>query len=152
MGASLRIAVLADTHDRLIPSVMETVATADEIWHLGDVCQKENLDKIKALGPPVFVVRGNQDSETSWPMSLELERFGHRYHLVHIPPASVPVGTEYLLHGHTHVPRKQKVEGATLLNPGSAGLANKGAPRSFAWLELIEGREPVFRLVGIQTE
>lgn len=126
------------------------VAEADEIWHLGDVCEKATFEKIQAIGPPVLVVRGNQDSEVSWPMSLELERFGHRYHLVHIPPATVPQGTEYLLHGHTHVPRNQKGEGATFLNPGSAGLANKGAPRSFAWLELAEGREPVFRLVGVK--
>ena len=40
------------------------------------------------------------------------------------------------------------VEGVRFLNPGSAGLANKGAPRSFAWLELRKGVEPVFRLVG----
>jgi len=41
------------------------------------------------------------------------------------------------------------VEGTRFLNPGPAGLANKGAPRSFAWLELAEGREPVFRLAAV---
>ncbi|KRP31771.1 MAG: phosphodiesterase, partial [Verrucomicrobia subdivision 6 bacterium BACL9 MAG-120924-bin69] len=136
MSASWRIAVIADTHDRLSPFVLESIQEADEIWHLGDVCERESWDKICALGRPSLVVRGNQDSEMSWPMSLELERLGHRFHLLHIPPRSAPAGVKYLLHGHTHVPRDQEVEATRFLNPGSAGLANKGAPRSFAWLEL----------------
>ncbi|MDA0859250.1 MAG: metallophosphoesterase family protein, partial [Verrucomicrobia bacterium] len=78
MSASWRIAVIADTHDRLSPFVLESIQEADEIWHLGDVCERESWDKICALGRPSLVVRGNQDSEMSWPMSLELERLGHR--------------------------------------------------------------------------
>ncbi len=149
MAGPLRIAVIADTHDRLVPSLLEAIRGADEIWHLGDVCEKSTLEKIRELGPQVSVVRGNQDSAADWPMSLELERFGHRFHLVHIPPLQAPAGTEFLLHGHTHVPRDQRVEGTRFLNPGPAGLANKGAPRSFAWLELVERKEPGFRLAAI---
>lgn len=150
MAGALRIAVIADTHDRLVPSLLETIREADEIWHLGDVCEQATLQTIRDLGPPIFVVRGNQDNQPDWPMSLELERLGHRFHLLHIPPRQVPGGTEFLLHGHTHVPRDQLVEGARYLNPGSAGLANKGAPRSFAWLELAAGREPIFRLAAVR--
>ncbi|MCX6935677.1 MAG: metallophosphoesterase family protein [Verrucomicrobia bacterium] len=141
---------MADTHDKLPPFLLEAIAPADEIWHLGDVCEKSILETIRKIGPPVQVVRGNQDSKEAWPMSLELERLGHRFHLVHIPPSSAPTGVKFLLHGHTHVPRDQIVDGARFLNPGPAGLANKGAPRSFAWLELAEGMEPVFRLVAIR--
>ncbi len=150
MARSSRIAVIADTHDRLVPSLLEAIREADEIWHLGDVCETSTLQTIRELGPKVSVVRGNQDSNGDWPMSLELERFRHRFHLVHIPPGHAPTGTEYLLHGHTHVPRDQTVEGTRFLNPGPAGLANKGAPRSFAWLELAERKEPVFRLAAVR--
>ena len=150
MGATLRIAVIADTHDRLPPSMMEAIQTADEIWHLGDVCESSTLEKIHALGPSVQVVRGNQDSSTAWPMSLDLKRLDQTFHLLHIPPASTPLGVKVLLHGHTHVPRDQMIGEARYLNPGSAGLANKGAPRSFAWLEITERKEPVFRLASIR--
>ena len=34
----LRIFVLADTHNKLPPEVVDLAAGADEIWHLGDVC------------------------------------------------------------------------------------------------------------------
>ncbi|NDB95070.1 MAG: metallophosphoesterase [Verrucomicrobia bacterium] len=150
MGAGLRIAVIADTHDRLAPSLLEGIAPADEIWHLGDVCERTTFQEILRIGPMVQVVRGNQDNEADWPMSLELERLGQRFHLIHIPPRSAPVGVKNLLHGHTHVPRDQVIEGTRFLNPGSAGLANKGASRSYAWLELQRGVEPVFRLVGVR--
>jgi len=149
VSVSLRIAVIADTHDRLPDFVMEAIVGADEIWHLGDVCEKETWEKVCDLGRPTQLVRGNQDYEASWPMSLELERLGCRFHLLHIPPRAAPAGVRYLMHGHTHVPRDQVVEGVRFLNPGSAGLANKGAPRSFAWLDLKKGEEPVFRLVGV---
>lgn len=152
MSADLRIAVVADTHDRLVPFVMESIRSADEIWHLGDVCEKATWEAICALGKPTQLVKGNQDSEINWPMSLDLERLGHCFHLLHIPPRSAPSGVRYLLHGHTHVPRDQEIEGTRFLNPGSAGLANKGAPRSFAWLELRKGAKPVFRLVGVKGD
>ena len=83
-------------------------------------------------------------------MSLELKRMDHSFYLLHIPPASTPLGVKVLLHGHTHVPRDQMIGEARYLNPGSAGLANKGAPRSFAWLEITERKEPVFRLASIR--
>ena len=150
MGSSLRIAVIADTHDRLPASMLEDIQSADEIWHLGDVCEPATLEKIRAMGPVVQVVRGNQDSSADWPMSLELKRLDQSFHLVHIPPVSVPQGVKFLLHGHTHVPRDQKIGETRFLNPGPAGLANKGAPRSFAWLEITERKEPVFRLASIR--
>ena len=119
MAGSLRIAVIADTHDRLPPFLLEAIREADEIWHLGDVCEQGTLKTIQDLGPRVFVVRGNQDNQPDWPMSLELERFGHRFHLVHIPPRHAPAGTEFLLHGHTHVRCDERSGRTRIVNPGA---------------------------------
>jgi len=130
--------------------MMEVIREANEIWHLGDVCEVATLEEIRALGLPVQVVRGNQDAQPEWPMSLDLARLDQTFHLLHIPPASAPLGVKYLLHGHTHVPRDQMIGETRFLNPGAAGWANKGAPRSFAWLEIVERREPVFRLAPIR--
>jgi len=146
----LRIAVIADTHDRLPSSMLEDIQTADEIWHLGDVCDPATLEQIRSLGPPVQVVRGNQDFQPDWPMSLALKRRDQTFHLLHIPPVSTPQGVKFLMHGHTHVPRDQMIGETRYLNPGAAGLANKGAPRSFAWLEITDRKEPVFRLASIR--
>src|SRR5256885_4305420 len=102
----MRIAVLADTHNRFPASLPERLREADEIWHLGDVCAPETLVEFEQLGPPLHVVMGNCDAHP-WPLTLNFEREGTRFHLVHIPPRRAPRGAHVLLHGHTHVPRDE---------------------------------------------
>jgi len=96
------------------------------------------LAEIRAIGPDFFGVLGNNDMGLDLPHSLKLERGGHTFALIHIPPMR-PGGADFLLHGHTHVPRDEGIGMTRVLNPGSVGLANKGAPASYAWLE-IDGR------------
>lgn len=128
------IGVIADTHDRLVPQVAKVFRDVDEIWHLGDVCAKEILDELRMINPKVTVVLGNNDFELSSPMSLDLERCGERFHLIHILPRQMPPQTDWLLFGHTHRPADEMHQGVHLFNPGSAGRANKGAPLSVGFL------------------
>lgn len=141
MSRALRIFVLADTHNRL-PANLEALAKeADEIWHLGDVCDPAILETIETFGPPVTTVRGNCDSNSEWPLVIDLERNGVRFRLVHIPPERAPANVDVLLHGHTHVPRQERVEGVLFLNPGCVTRPNRGAPASVASLEIApEGK------------
>jgi len=146
----LRIAVIADTHDRFPESVADAISAADEIWHLGDVCRAATLETIRRIGPPVTVVRGNNDFFQPWPMEELLERHGVTCRLIHIPPRRTKLGTaDLLLHGHTHVPRDEVVDGVRILNPGSIGKANKGAPPSYAWLHLATGQQVEWRIVRV---
>ena len=92
-----RIAVIADTHDRVPPGLLERLAAADEIWHLGDVCAPETLAEFETLGKPLHVVIGNNEWHNLWPVELRLERHGQRFHLVHIPPRHAPAGIRFLL-------------------------------------------------------
>jgi putative phosphoesterase len=135
----MRVAVLADTHDRLPPHLPARLAEADEIWHLGDVCKPSILDTLSALGPPLRVVRGNCDECLDWPLALDFTLEGFRLHLTHIPPRVAPPGVDLLFHGHTHVPRFERVGHALFLNPGCITRPNRGAPASWAWLELQRG-------------
>lgn len=143
---AMRIAVLADTHDRYPPSLPGRLRGADEIWHLGDVCDPATLAEFAQLGPPLQVVLGNCDCHPDWPVALELERAGVRFYLTHIPPAEVPAGVQVVLHGHTHVPRDEVVEGVRWLNPGCISRP-RGVATGFAWLTVERGRltrwEPV---------
>lgn len=135
-GKDLRILVLADTHDLLPEKLEELSAGVDEIWHLGDVCEPEILTTIKALGPPVTVVRGNCDHEESWPLVVDLERNGWRFRLIHIAPDLPPAEIHVLLHGHTHVPGDERRGEVRFLNPGCVTRPNRGAPPSVAYLEV----------------
>ncbi|MDQ2867259.1 MAG: YfcE family phosphodiesterase [Verrucomicrobiota bacterium] len=135
----MKILVLADTHNRL-PANMSALANGvNEIWHLGDVCDEAILDELRALGPPVTLVRGNCDAENTWPLVVDLTRHGTRFRLQHIPPgAREQSATDVFLHGHTHVPRHERVGKILFLNPGCVTRPNRGAPASVAYLEIDE--------------
>ena len=145
----MRIAVIADTHNRLPSSVRAALAAADEIWHLGDICSPATLKELRGLGPPVHAIGGNCDPRGLAPETLTLERDGHSFYLIHEPPDAVPPGTDFALHGHTHVPRDEILSGVRYLNPGSVGKPNHGAPASFAWLDLQPGAAPHWTLFRV---
>lgn len=132
----MRIAVIADTHNRLPDSLLQRLHEADAIWHLGDVCRPATLEPLLALARPIVIVRGNNDDHPSWPLYSKQVLGAHRCFLIHIPPRRPPADCELLLHGHTHVPRDETQDGVRILNPGCVTRPNRGAPKSFAWLTL----------------
>ncbi len=134
----MRIAVISDTHDRYPPSLPALLRGADEIWHLGDVCEPGTLEEYIALGVPIQVVRGNCDAY-DWPLELRLTRERVEFFLTHIPPAKAPPRCDVLLHGHTHVPRDETIGGVRWLNPGCI-TRPRSAGRSFAWLTVQKGQ------------
>ncbi len=136
-----RIGVVADTHDRWVPRVGELFKEVDEIWHLGDVCNEEILEELRAINSKLTVVLGNNDFHLDFPISLNLERGGERFHLIHILPKRMPSDCQWLLFGHTHRPLDEIHEGVHLFNPGSAGRANKGAPLSVGFLVREKGKK-----------
>ena len=136
----MRIAVISDTHDRVPDALPSLLSGADEIWHLGDVCDPDTLIHFERSGRQLHVVLGNCDSCPAWPLTLSLERQGLRFHLEHIPPRRAPRGVDAVLHGHTHVPRDERdPHGVRWLNPGCITRPNRGAPPSFAWLTIENG-------------
>lgn len=147
----MRIAVISDTHDRYPPSLPSQLASADELWHLGDVCTPETLVEFEQLGIPLSVVRGNCDLNDEWPLSLQLEREGVSFFLTHIPPAKAPEGCAALLHGHTHVARDEMIQGVRWLNPGCVTRPRERGP-SFAWLTVERGKLTSWELVRISRD
>lgn len=144
-----RIFVLADTHNRLPETVKEMARSADEIWHLGDVCSESILDELRALGRRVTVVRGNCDSNFEWPLVVDLVRRGLRFRLQHVPPDDLPDEVDVVLHGHTHVPRHEKRGNVLFLNPGCVTRPNRGSPPSVAWLDIAD-EKLTWRLVPLR--
>jgi putative phosphoesterase len=144
----MRIAVIADTHGRLPESVANAIRTADEIWHLGDFPDPTMVAAIRGLGPTFHGVLGNCDCGIDLPMELLLERAGRTFRLIHIPPAKL-TGADFLLHGHTHVPRDEKIGATRVLNPGTVSKPNHGSPPSFAWMEIDDAGTVSWRVVPV---
>lgn len=139
-SVALRIAVLSDSHDRLPSGLSARFAAADEIWHLGDVCDPRVLSDLEQLGKPLQVVAGNCDAHPAWPRQRRIERAGRIFWLEHIPRSHAPPGVDFMLHGHTHVPRDEiDAMGVRWLNPGSVSSPRHQGPPSFAWLTLEVG-------------
>jgi uncharacterized protein len=130
------VAVFGDTHDRFPAELPARMAEADEIWHLGDVCEPATLVEFELLGRPLLVVRGNNDWHEPWPLTRRLERRGRLFHLEHIAPRRAPPGAEFVLSGHTHVPADVlDAAGVRWLNPGCISRP-RAVVRSFAWLRI----------------
>lgn len=148
----MRIAVFSDTHDRYPYWLPERLRDADEIWHLGDVCDPAVLTEFEQLGKPLSVVLGNCDNFAAWPLELRLEREGVRFCLTHIPPERAPKDIDAILHGHTHVPRDETIRGVRWLNPGCITRPNRGAPPSYAWLSLAKGKIISWELIRVHAD
>lgn len=147
----MRIAVLADTHDLLPEDLRPLLPSADEVWHLGDVCSRRLLDDLRALNPRLSAVRGNCDPAFVGPETLTLDRGGLRFFLIHIPVVAPPPGVDCVLHGHTHVPRDETIDGVRFLNPGNVAKPNHGAGPSFAWLTLAGRRRMTWEHVPLPS-
>jgi putative phosphoesterase len=144
----MRIAVISDTHDLYPPRFPQRLQAADEIWHLGDVCEPDVLVEFRNLDVPLHVVLGNNELHDLWPLELTLVRGGRKFFLTHIPPQRVAPGIDVVLHGHTHVPRDETdANGVRWLNPGCITRPNRGARSSFAWLTIEEGKPLKWELV-----
>ena len=140
MPMTPRIFVLADTHNKLPGKILGLAKGAGEIWHLGDVCAEMILDELRAIGPPVTIVRGNCDSNSDWPLVVDGVRGGLKFRLQHIPPEPLSADVDVVLHGHTHVPRNERRGGVIFLNPGCVTRPNRGSAASVAWLEIENGK------------
>lgn len=94
----------------------------------------------------VLCVRGNCEAEVDqmvldFPVLADyawLEIQGYRIFATHghLFGGKPPLRTgEVLLHGHTHVPRLETVNGITILNPGSLSIPKENSPHSYMTLE-----------------
>lgn len=130
----MRIGVVSDTHDRILPELFEALAGVDEILHAGDVCTEDALAEIESLAP-VTAVHGNMDEG---PLSRRLpderivERGGVRIVLVHghrLPRGDLdaladhcrPMAPAIAVFGHIHEPVSAVRAGIHCFNPGTAG-------------------------------
>jgi uncharacterized protein len=137
---------VSDTHGQLRPEAVALLRGVDLVLHAGDVGREEVLEGLRAIAP-VYVVRGNVD-HGPWaerlPVELVLSLGEVQLYMVH-QPEHVRLSGRFeevtlVIHGHTHMPRREERDGVVYLNPGAAGPRRFGLPVTLALLE-IEGSE-----------
>lgn len=151
-----RIVVLADTHVRrgsnrhLPPSAYEELASADAVWHAGDVLIPELLDELSGFAP-VTAVLGNNDRELLGvlPERVEEELDGVRVAMVHDSGATAGrerrlrrwfPEADLVIFGHSHAPVDvEGVDGQRLFNPGSPTERRRAPSHTLGIVEIEDG-------------
>jgi putative phosphoesterase len=89
------------------------------------------LEELRAWGPPVEAVYGNQDAPAltqTLPLEHVVQVGATRLGMVHIPGPAVGRAArlrarfpdcDAIVYGHTHVPEMSRDDGVWILNPGS---------------------------------
>lgn len=145
------IAVVSDTHGIVLPVAYSLQRNkVDIVLHLGD--NASDAKKIEQItGMEIYAVAGNCDENSKdVPEELVLEIRRKKFFLTHghnydvdngidkIIEKAKEVGADYALFGHTHVHLRERVDGITVLNPGSTTLPRKGDTKGYYIINLIE--------------
>lgn len=144
----MRIGLISDTHGLLHPNVLNLLGGVEHILHAGDVGMPTVLTDLRTIAP-VTAVWGNTDGfdiRACTAAEIEVDLGGVRFAIAHghrvaefdqlcelFPRAAV------IVHGHSHVPRDDFVNGFRMLNPGSAGPGGAGWAPSVAIAEILGG-------------
>jgi putative phosphoesterase len=151
------IGVVSDTHGYYDERLDELLAGAVHIIHAGDIGTHEVYARLKTLAP-VTAVLGNTDLpywEADLPWEAEVEVLGWRILLCHIGKSlmgrhdPVAEGYDLVVSGHSHKAAVEWRQRTLFLNPGAAGKARFGLPRTLARVTVgIDGR-PIPEIVPL---
>ena len=145
------VAVVSDIYGIVLPVAYSLQRNkVDIVLHLGD--DSEDVKKIEQItGMEVYAVAGNCDKnpkDIPEELVLEIRRkkffltHGHNYNVNNgidkIVEKAKEVGADYALFGHTHVHLRERVDGITVLNPGSTTMPRQGDTKGYYIVNLIE--------------
>ncbi|MDT8436846.1 MAG: metallophosphoesterase family protein [Gemmatimonadota bacterium] len=152
----MRIGLVSDLHGVLPAEVFDLLHGVERLLVAGDTGRSELLADLEAIAP-VLAVWGNVDGpeiRAAVPESRETDLGGARFALVHghrAAPHYVDLldafpTADVVVHGHTHVPRCERIGSRLLVNPGAASAGRGGWPPSLAIAEVVDGRVEVRHL------
>ena len=156
----MRIALVSDTHDRILPAIFDALAGVDEILHAGDVCGPKALAELETIAP-VTAVCGNMDDGAlteRHPEELRLKRDGITIGMIHghlVGRAEISDlarhfrtwAPDLVVFGHTHEAIDETRGAMRFFNPGTAG--GVGGPPTIGLLEIASGD---FRLEHVRLD
>ncbi|HKV37589.1 MAG TPA: metallophosphoesterase family protein [Blastocatellia bacterium] len=142
----MKIGVVSDTHGRFDSRLESLFEGVDLILHAGDIGKVDVIQALERIAP-VLAVEGNNDSFGSYPVTrveqLENRTFLIRHIFGEIHQLKAADHTlirelkpDVIVFGHSHRAYREKLGGALLFNPGSAGPKRFSLPRTAGLLLL----------------
>ena len=159
----MKILIISDTHGLLwyLDEVLKKVGLIDMLIHCGDIQKDEDPIK-EAVNCPVYMVAGNNNFGSLLEKELFLNignyhimvTHGHRYSVGYgldmLAASAKSKGADIVMFGHTHVPLIKKVDGITLINPGSITIPRQSGRRpSYAFMEIDREGEAHFTIAEL---
>lgn len=133
------IGVISDIHGTLSHKAYEALLGVDHIICAGDIENPQVLFELESIAPTTCVL-GNCDRfyDPSIPFIATPHLEGVRFRVCHRPEdiGLLDKDTSVVVHGHTHIPRNQLLNGVHFINPGSASYPRGGSPKSIAKITL----------------
>ena len=152
----MKIGVISDTHNFFDPRIPELFAGVEHILHGGDIGQPRILFQLEQIAPVSAVLGNTDDPGFGYPLTELVVLGGRKFLLQHIVNPRQLEDTlkarlererpDVVIYGHTHKPFCETIGGVLFFNPGYAGNARFGMPRSLAILNCQGERiEPTYR-------
>lgn len=139
----MKIGIVSDIHGFLCEAAHAALSSCDLILCAGDTERESVLMELEAIAPTIAVM-GNCDRRScgfDLPYTASPRIGGVRFFITHRPEdIGAPADdVAVIVHGHTHVPRNETIDGIRYVNPGSATHPRGGSKRSIAVLSIEEG-------------
>jgi len=160
----MKIAIISDTHnqDDRIAHALELARErgVELLLHCGDICEPHLLDHLAGL--PSAVVWGNCDwdrqSLQRYAQSIDVPFYGafadleldarriavlHGDDRTHLDALLKAQQHDYLLHGHTHIRRDERIGKTRIINPGAL---HRAAEKTVALLDTASDKLEYLRI------
>ncbi len=138
-----RLGLISDTHGFLDPQVPARFAGVQHILHAGDIGPSQLILRLETIAP-VTAVTGNTDHGLPYRETEVVTLFGRKLLVHHIVDPHRPSDLlqarlareqpDVVVFGHTHETHCERIGTTLFVNPGSAGRARFGKPRTLAFL------------------
>jgi len=161
----MKIGIIGDTHDN-IPNIKKAVQLFKRkkvtfVIHAGDICSPRTVELFKGLN--MIFVQGNCDgdseklkekiSEIGGKFFIggfgEIEIGGKRFAITHKPTVIENIlGAKYdfIIHGHTHEKKVEKIGKVVVINPGSHYLGDSKKENCVVIIDLIKNLIDVIKI------
>ena len=137
------VGVISDIHGHLSEEAYKALEPCDMILCAGDVERPTILMELDAIAPTVAVL-GNCDTSLRGmdiPFTASPRIGGVHFFMTHRPEdiGTVAEDVRVVVHGHTHIPREERIGEVLYLNPGSASMPRGGSKRGVARVTIANG-------------
>ncbi len=148
------VGIVSDIHGNLSIEAERALAPCDLILCAGDVERPSILMELDAIAPTVAVL-GNCDTSLRGmdiPFTASPRIGGVRFFMTHRPE---DIGTpaedvQVVVHGHTHIPREERIGNVLYLNPGSPSKPRGGSRKSIARISIEVGKVSGVEFVALE--